>query len=344
MQDSHDSTAPSGGAAARRGGRGAPLKPLVDTSPLASATPNAGVRIGLLLRLHRFFDGHGRYPRQADMLDALLERGHHATTTALSRAESGTHRSSAILRGYEDVLGLPDGSLRAVADFLCRRQAGSPPDRDPVEDDLDVHDLSILSAAAQQPDPRPSDWYAFARAFRRPDTLGLPVDAMSGIAERLCDSLRTSGGLAWAMSLESLLLLAEGPYAGVVHEAVRGCPPLAVALHHPVARPRPAGRPGTADTAPTKDRRNPEWTWSHQASMALTSAHELPEQPVVDRLLYDVLADPSDDRALDAGITLAALPFADDAIERLRRAAKDYPHEPLRRRLARRLEEGWAHA
>ncbi|MGN6782163.1 MAG: hypothetical protein ACTHJH_11720, partial [Marmoricola sp.] len=87
-----------------------------------------------------------------------------------------------------------------------------------------------------------------------------------------------------------------------------------------------------------------EWTWSHQASMALTSAHELPEQPVVDRLLYDVLADPSDDRALDAGITLAALPFADDAIERLRRAAKDYPHEPLRRRLARRLEEGWAHA
>ncbi|MGN6252694.1 MAG: hypothetical protein ACTHNS_12845 [Marmoricola sp.] len=311
---------------------------MADDSPLDGPAVNAGVRVGMLMRLHRFCEPGGRFPRQADLLQALRRAGCHATPTALSRVESGAIRSSRLLRGYEEVLGLEDGALRAVSDHLTRAQPSAPGDREPIVEDLDVHALSALTARVLESEASGSDWYAFGRAFRRPDSRGMPVPMMRESVDRLCAALQQGAGLPWVMQLEALLLLAEGPYGDLVP-----APPVGRAPGD--RRASTAGRAQSRpDPAPsrTKDRRNQDWTWSHRAAHALAERHRLPELPVLARVLYDVLADPDDARALDAGITLAAVPFADEAVSLLREGGQRHPDRAVRLRTARRLEEGWA--
>ena len=74
---------------------------------------------------------HGRPARHGTRLRALAEQ--MGTSAArLSRIETGQLRDGRIVDGYEATLGLPEGSLRAPIDVLCRTfPRTSPRDADP---------------------------------------------------------------------------------------------------------------------------------------------------------------------------------------------------------------------
>ena len=165
------------------------------------------------------------------MVELLAQSGFPVNPTLLSRVESGTKRYGVVADGYEEVLGLTTGRLRAPIDILCRTFPYSPADMAPDRlhmrgcQDHDTADvIEAVSAASdrvRREDVVGADWLALARALACPRAGGFPVWLLDPWLDRLLSEVGRSVGSAFATRYEALALLRCGPYGAVVLEAGR---------------------------------------------------------------------------------------------------------------------------
>jgi hypothetical protein len=192
-----------------------------DRSELDGARIEVAPRIGWLLRASRTSRG----TPLREMAAELRQLGLRTSASSLSRIEAEGQRHGAVIDGYEQVLGLPPGSVRAAIDLLCRTFDHAPPDQDP---DLEPATLAGFSAAVDAvlgDAPRGGDWLRFAREHTGERGFGLTAAQMEPLVARLSSEMSRSMGVAYTSRYEALARLRCGPYAdvveGVVHEVVR---------------------------------------------------------------------------------------------------------------------------
>lgn len=188
-----------------------------DRSALDGARIELAPRIGWLLRVNRTSRG---VPLRS-MAALLREDGLRTSTSALSRIEAEGLRHGAVIDGYERVLGLTPGSLRAVIDILCRTFDHAPPDQEP---DLGPATLAGFSASVEAVIGQAATgggWLRFAREHAGGRGFGITAAQMQPLVVRLASEMGRSVGLAYTSRYEALARLRCGPYGDVVEDVVR---------------------------------------------------------------------------------------------------------------------------
>lgn len=188
-----------------------------DHSPLDGSRIDVAARVGWLLRVSRTGSG---VPLRS-MAVELRGLGLDTSASGLSRLEGGGRRQGSVVDGYEQVLGLAPGRLRAAIDVLCRTFDNGPPDEAP---DLAPSTLAGFSAAVDGvlvDEPRGGDWLRFAREHSGGRGFGLTAAQMQPLAARLAGEMGRSVGLAYTTRYEALSRLRCGPYTEVIGEVVR---------------------------------------------------------------------------------------------------------------------------
>ena len=141
----------------------------------------------------------------------------------LSRAETGQLRDGSLVDGYERVLELPEGSLRAPLDVLARTFPWtSPVDARPGSPISTVSELSELTERlASSQDVTGGDWLRWARAISVPGNVGLPTTLAQRIIGRLVQELSRSCGHGYPTRYEALAKVRCSDYGFLVLGAAR---------------------------------------------------------------------------------------------------------------------------
>lgn len=191
---------------------------LVDTSPLTGESIDVGARIGWTLRMARLTASSGIDARLRSMAREL-----GSSSANLSRLETGQRRVGVLIDGYERVLGLAEGSLRAPVDVLCRGFARvAPRDADPGGFPATVEEMSALTEAVLGPEPvSGGQWMRWSGALAQPGNLSLPRELFLGATRRLCVELGRSVGSAYPTRYEALSRLRCSPYGRWVVDVAR---------------------------------------------------------------------------------------------------------------------------
>ncbi|MCL8025427.1 hypothetical protein [Nocardioides bruguierae] len=203
--------------------RGAPLKPLEDTTPLNGAALDVPVRVGWLLRMARLTAGDAAASRLSDMVERLGDEGLATSSSSLHRLETGVVRDGGLVDAYERVLHLPASSLRAAVDVMCRAFPYSPADRDPGTPAGTVEEMQRLHAPVLDGSAAGHEWLAWARAMALPGNIGLPRDLSLDLFGQLLSEAGRAVGRGYAARYDALSLLRRSAYGGLVVEAVRDC-------------------------------------------------------------------------------------------------------------------------
>lgn len=423
----------------------APLRELDDLSDLDDDLVEVGPRVAWLLRMARLTSAigqHGGPPTQTEMVDLLVRSGCPANATAVSRAESGSRRLGMIVDGYEAVLGLPTGQLRAPVDILCRTFSNAPTDGAPDARHLHGcggHTRSDVTTAVSRASDRirtdgctGGEWLAWARSLTCDQAAGFPTWLLDEWLDRLVSELSRSVGHAFAARYESVSLLRCGPYGDrvlaaaerwvadphvqvlfdvmsavgerpepqvlrwccdllrdarppVVHGAVVALDNMTVVpgltaadwdgalediveayarsepgseVHASLSKllatlPRrqrrmaaracrerqltPLVRPRRLAPKGEKSRANPHWAVAESLAAAVTDDLGLDRQPVLERLLFEVVFEHRETRAVTSLLLLAALPFCDTVARHLAEYARSTAPEDQRRSIWERL-------
>lgn len=188
-----------------------------DATSLNGGTIDVGARIGWILRMAR--------------VTAQVDDGRMRTVAAaigtsparLSRAETGQLRDGSLVDGYERVLGLVEGSLRAPIDVLARTFPWvSPADARPGSPISTVRELSDLTERLDSPeDVTGSDWLRWARAISVPGNVGLPEAPAQRIVDRLVRELSRSCGHGYPARYEALAKVRCSDYGYLVLRSAR---------------------------------------------------------------------------------------------------------------------------
>lgn len=205
----------------RQSRRGAPLKVLEDRTSLSGDRVDVAARIAWLLRTSRLVAPATRSLPQYAMVDRLARVGLTVSRNWVHRLEAGELRSGVGAEGYERVLGLEPGRLRAAIDIACRSTPESPVDSDPGELLDDVMELSEATDAVLGDRPTGWQWFTWARQFSRDEVRGLRVPVARRLIGRLSDELGRSVDVAYDARYEALAALRGGPYGQLVIETVR---------------------------------------------------------------------------------------------------------------------------
>lgn len=189
-----------------------------DSTPLNGDVIDVGARIAWSVRMARLTVEPGLDNRLRTMAAAIGSSPAH-----LSRVETGQRRDGRVIDGYEQALGMPQGSLRAPIEVLCRTfPRWSPRDLDPGPVIREVAELSALTGRIQSGEPVPAgQWLVWASAMAQPGNIGLPADQMTAILTRLIGELARTQGHAYPIRYEALARLRCSPYGQLVLEAVR---------------------------------------------------------------------------------------------------------------------------
>lgn len=141
----------------------------------------------------------------------------------LSRAETGQLRDGSLVDGYERVLGLPEGSLRAPIDVLARTFPwGSPVDARPGSPIATVSELSELTERLEaSEDVTGGEWLRWARAISVPGNVALPTTLAQRIIDRLVVELSRSCGHGYPSRYEALAKVRCSDYGFLVLRAAR---------------------------------------------------------------------------------------------------------------------------
>jgi hypothetical protein len=188
-----------------------------DSSDLDGARIQPAPRIGWLLRVNRTSRG---VPLRS-MAAELRKTGLSTSASALSRIEAEGLRHGAVIDGYEQVLRVTPGSLRAAIDLLCRTFDYAPADQEP---DLEPATLAGFSAAVDavlEEAPTGGDWLRFAREHSGERGFGITSSQMEPPVARLASELSRSMGTAYTSRFEALARLRCSPYGDVVEDVVR---------------------------------------------------------------------------------------------------------------------------
>jgi len=190
--------------------------PIDDRTPLNAARIDLAARVGWLLRTHRTVAGVSL----REMSEALEERGLTISPATLSRVESEGHRSAVVIEGYTDVLGLPDGSLGATINGVCRGFPYAPPavaDHRPAT--LETFSRACDEVAVDR--PTAGAWLTFASLHAKPAGFGLPLTVMEPLVQRLTDEVGRGVTASRLTRHEALGRLAESPYGPMTLAIIR---------------------------------------------------------------------------------------------------------------------------
>ncbi len=195
------------------------MRTLDDATPLNGNHIDVAARVGWTLRMARVTAPDGGDTRLQSMAARVGSSAAH-----LSRVETGQRRDSALTQRYEELLGLPDGTLLAPIAHLCRAfPAASPRDSGPMSGASDVHTCSSRTERLLDPTAHVtgSEWLIWARTLTATGNIGLPARLFATIGRRLADELGRSVRGARAPRHEALAQLRCSHYGDLVLDLAR---------------------------------------------------------------------------------------------------------------------------
>jgi hypothetical protein len=190
-------------------------RPFLPTGAFAGAQGPTG-RIAWLLRVNRLLGENEEWLRTSTFA-AAMRGGPDPTSvseSAVSRWETGAARVTfRTIRRYEELLGLPSGTLVAAVDAQFRYSAPSgrpaptltrPGSRDPAEVPYRRVE-ELLDRAARGGVMGGNDWDELTGHLAlRPATVLVPSRLWTDLSERLLGEMLVSDGLGWMQRSEAL--------------------------------------------------------------------------------------------------------------------------------------------
>mgnify|MGYP003716706653 CR=1 FL=1 len=192
-----------------------------DPTPMAEGYYDPWARTAWLLVTSRSLGSDPAYADRATFVDALNDAGINADSSRVSRWESGQHAVSfRALRGYETVLGLPEGALVAANRQLVRdcEASAKPPEKvsfaghDQRSPDVMVSDL-VDRATDKDDHLTGGDWLRLATELERFELVLLSNRTWSLVCERLVHELARTTGVDQLRRFEALSTLVTHPVA-----------------------------------------------------------------------------------------------------------------------------------
>lgn len=214
---------PRGGGGDGNGGRkkrrGRPPQMPDDLTSMREGYYDPWARTAWLLVTCRSLGRVPAYAERSVFADALRDAGVNADVSRLSRWESGQHPITfKALRGYETVLGLPEGSLVAANRQLVRDSDpdGKSPERVSFAERSakapDVLITDLIDRATATSDPMTGgDWLTLATELEHFELVLLPQRYWALLCERLVQELARTNGVDQLRRYEALSTLIAHP-------------------------------------------------------------------------------------------------------------------------------------
>jgi hypothetical protein len=191
--------------------------------PAAAGTQAKAGRIAWLLRVNRLLGENEEWLRTSTFAAAFPGGSYPggASESTVSRWETGAGRATFhTVRRYEELLGLPTGTLVAPVDSLHRYSAPTgrsapgltrPGSRDPSA--VPYRRIEELLERAGQSDPMTgADWDELTGHLAvRPGLVLIPSRLWTDLAERLLAEMMVADGLGWMQRSEALHRLMAHP-------------------------------------------------------------------------------------------------------------------------------------
>ncbi len=191
-----------------------------DDTPMKEGYYDPWARTAWLLVTSRSL-GDPAYADRSVFVDALNDAGVTADASRVSRWESGQHAISfRALRGYETVLGLPEGALVAANRQLVRdcESTAKGPERISFAQHEARAPEAAVSALVERVEDRDDhltggDWLRLATELERFELVLLPKRTWAGLCERLLHELARTTGVDQLRRYEALCTLVDHPVA-----------------------------------------------------------------------------------------------------------------------------------
>lgn len=200
---------------ARRAGR--PYRPPADDARPDASLPDRRIRTAWLLGTSRMLLADAAYAQRRSFLPALADHGVAADESRVSRWESGALApSTAVIAGYERVLGLPVFALRGAIELV--RRPGAPA-HGLLLDELDHGRLDDLTGRALSGDADGLTWLELAQRMDDAGGVYLRERDWRRLARGLVAEQCRSVGLGFLYRTNALIRMISNPSAQrhVVH-------------------------------------------------------------------------------------------------------------------------------
>ena len=199
--------------------RGRPPQMPDDSSAMSEGYYDPWARTAWLLVTARSLGREPAYAERAVFVEALREVGVAADASRVSRWESGQHPISfRALRGYEKVLGLPEGALVAANRQLvrdCDASAKLPEKVSFQERSARAPDALVTNLIDRALDTKRQvsggDWLKLVTELEHFELVLLPTRSWAALCERLVQELARTSGVDQLRRLEALTTLITHP-------------------------------------------------------------------------------------------------------------------------------------
>lgn len=190
-----------------------------DPTPMQERYYDPWARTAWLLATARSLGREPAYADRSVFVEALRDVGVTADASRVSRWETGQHAVSfKALRGYEVVLGLPEGSLVTANRQLVRESdpAGKQPERVSFVDDRGTAPDALVSglidrATASNEPMSGGDWLRLVTELDHFELVLLPSRTWAVLCERLVQELARTSGIDQLRRLEAATTLIAHP-------------------------------------------------------------------------------------------------------------------------------------
>lgn len=183
---------------------------------MSSATLGCDQRIAWLLTISRILSPEPLLAQRSGFLKALAKQGVAVDGSRISRWESGLQPvPTRVIATYEQVLGLTEGSLVAVATGLRRAFSASHSARDSSGTEEEVSDtaLDVLLDLTESGEAHGGQWLRLSAQLNRFEHVYLRQEEWGRLCDRLISELGTSVGIGYVRRYEAAAALLHQPNA-----------------------------------------------------------------------------------------------------------------------------------
>lgn len=205
--------APKAAAPARR--RGRPQRLPDDASPSVGHSVSADQRVAWLLATSRILGPDPELAHQENFAQALRGHGFSVDNSRVSRWESGSRPLQIkVISAYEQILGLPDGALVAVAIGVYRSRGTEPGNNRRTKTELrNQQEIDDSFERAEAGVATGADWLRLAEDLTQYDRIYLNPSSWRSLSNRLVNELNRSVGAAFVRRREACTMLLGNPAA-----------------------------------------------------------------------------------------------------------------------------------
>lgn len=186
--------------------RGRPQRLPEDPHPISSGVVGCDQRIAWLLTVARTLGPDPGLARRDGFITALRENGIAVDASRVSRWESGLQPlPSRVPATYEQMLGIPEGSLVSVASGLRRSFGTGPTSRENTLTDTEMSDseLNRLIDRSEAGSATGAEWLQLADHFNRFERVFLREQDWTTLCQRLVTELGSAVGTGYVRRYEA---------------------------------------------------------------------------------------------------------------------------------------------